>query len=225
MAAGGTVSLAGCSEQTNFSTEPTGLTESDRQAFNYQISSYDPYQAERTIDVGPLSQNIRMLLHVSFYQSEDSTSIENLSGVGFITLPTQTIAGRSINPLSSADPEEIVSLFAQTNSQFDADDIEVVDTYQQPFDLTGSSTEVTEFRTQVSSSIVDIYLRIHVASVQIAEDTEVYALGFHVEGQDQARETIQTAFQRAVNPSEELQARDVEPKPLQDLIGGSLVSQ
>lgn len=224
LAAGGTVSLAGCSQQTNFTTEPTGLSSDARMNLNYEISSYAPYQTQREFEAGPLSQDINILLHVALYESKQS-SVEEINGVGFITLPTVTVGGRSLNPLSSADPEEIVSLFAQTTSQFDSNDLEVVETYSQNFGLTDSEEEVTVMRTQVSgSAIVEVYLRIHVATLQISEDTEVYVIGFHIEEQSSAREFVQKAFEVAVNPSEELQNQDVEPKQLQELLGESSVS-
>lgn len=223
LAAGGTVSLAGCSQQTNFTTEPTGLSEDARINLSYEISSYAPYQTQREFEAGPLSQDIQILLHVALYESQGS-SVEEVNGVGFITLPTVTVGGRSLNPLSSAGPEEIVSLFAQTASQFDANDLEVVETYSQNFGLTDSEEEVTVMRTQVSSSIVEVYLRIHVATLQISEDTEVYVIGFHIEDQSSARMLVQKAFEVAVNPSEELQNQDVEPRQLSELLGGSSVS-
>jgi hypothetical protein len=53
----------------------------------------------------------------------------------------------------------------------------------------------------------------------------VYVIGFHLENQEAAEQSVQTAFESAVNPSEELQNQDVEPKPLRDLIGGTGFSQ
>jgi len=223
--AGGTIPLAGCSQQTDFTTEPTGLDKDTRTELNYQISSYTPYEALREFEVGPITQTARILLHAAVYQS-NSSSVEETNGVGFLTIPTATVAGRSLNPLSSADPEEVVSLFSQTTSQFNSDNLEKVETYSQRFSLTDSDEEVTVFRTQISgSSIVEVYLRLHVATLQLSEDTDVYVIGFHIENQEVAEQSVQRAFNSAVNPSEELQNQDVEPKPLRDLIGGTGLSQ
>jgi len=204
VAAGGVVSVAGCSlldDALNDEAQPAIVGEAALDETGYSHDRTDEQTLSETVEVGDQTQDVELTSWLVEYAYGGAIDVDLPNPVRYLlfSTPTVSVAGRDVNPLGQVDEEELLSKMSSRMEFEGLEGIEAVG--ERTVETLGNEVEITEFEAETEDSDVDV--RLHLGSLTNEGDLIVF-LGAHPEAVDEADnvDTLTGGIEHPVDPDD-----------------------
>ncbi len=166
LAAGGAVSLAGCSlleDVLSDEAKPAIVGEEALSETGYSHERTDEQTLSETVDVGALSQDVSLTNWLVEYGYGGDLDLDLSNPIRYLlfSTPTVSVAGRDVNPLEQIDTEELLSEMSSRSEFEGLEDIEKAGS--RDVETLGETVEIQEFHAQTEQGDIDV--RLHLGSL------------------------------------------------------------